>query len=271
MEDIRGSTLIHNGQPVAAEGYVPPVSTGFYYEVVRYAEDGFMFLDDHMDRLIQSCRKGGTECPDASIILNSLQLLVEKEPFAEGNIKIVYYRRMGSPVLDCYFIPHRYPTEEEYRTGIALKIFLYTRPDPTVKRWNDDFRSRVNRFIQREKIYEAILMNEKGFLTEGSRSNLFFIDTEGRVLTAPPGWVLPGITRKKVLAFCTTKRIPVVEQLLRPEDAADMSACFISGTSPKVLPVRMLDHILFDVENSILRKIMAGWNSNVEEWRSGGV
>jgi branched-chain amino acid aminotransferase len=259
MEKIRGNTLIHNGQPVASRGYNPPVSTGFYYEVVRYGARGFMFIDDHLDRLMQSCRKSREKCPDEALIRASLNQLVEKEPFREGNIKLVYYRSMEEAVVDCYFIPHRYPTHEEYSKGVVLKTFRFTRPDPTVKRWNDQFRSQVNQFIREEQIYEAILLNEEGFLTEGSRSNLFFVDAAETIVTAPTGVVLPGITRKHVLRFCDSEKIPVREQLLRPEQTMNMSACFITGTSPKVLPVRMLDEMNFNVHHPILRKIMKGW------------
>jgi len=62
-----------------------------------------------------------------------------------------------------------------------------------------------------------------------------------------------------VLKYCSGNNINVREFLIRPGDISEMSGCFITGTSPMVLPVFSLDDHLFDVTHSLLRKIMEEW------------
>ena len=60
-------------------------------------------------------------------------------------------------------------------------------------------RSRADAAIAAVGYYEVALVNHQQKITEGSRSNLFFIDGAGTVLTAPLGDVLGGITRQVIL------------------------------------------------------------------------
>ena len=147
--------------------------------------------------------------------------------------------------------------------GVCVKTFRFERPDPNIKRWNELFRIRVNQFIRDETIYEALLVNEQGILTEGSRSNLFFINGENSLLTAPLELVLPGITRKYVLQICDELGITVIEQAVSLVELNAMSGCFITGTSPKVLPVHQLNEIKYNAGHPLIQKIGATFNKLV--------
>ena len=260
MEKIQGKTLILNGKLADISAFNPERSAGLYYEVIRVMEGRPLFLEDHLARLESSCRKANVNLPELATIRNQIHHLITYLSIEEGNIKPVIYREKGNWLLCCYQVPHVYPKASDYLEGVPVKTFSYVRPAPTIKRWNEDFRSKVNDFIRDEGIYEAILVNESGYLTEGSRSNLFFFDRSDRLITAPETIILPGITRKYVLQACRALNIEVLEDLLTIEGAEDMAACFISGTSPKILPVRKLDKVNYSADHTILRKIMAWYD-----------
>ncbi len=86
-----------------------------------------------------------------------------------------------------------------YGEGVKLAIYPHVRTNPGVKKWDDRFRNSVSRFILEQKVYEAALVNSQNQVTEGSRSNLFFIDRQGCLVTVAEKLILPGITRKYVL------------------------------------------------------------------------
>ena len=86
-----------------------------------------------------------------------------------------------------------------YEKGVKLAIYPHIRSNPRVKKWDDHFRSSVSRYILEHDLYEVALMNPQNQITEGSRSNIFFIDRAGRLITTPEKDILPGITRKKVM------------------------------------------------------------------------
>jgi len=45
----------------------------------------------------------------------------------------------------------------------------------------------------------------------------------------------------------------------------DLVSSFISGTSPKVLPVKQIDDLSFDVKHPVLQKLMYRFNALVQE------
>lgn len=265
MEKIRGDQIILNGNPARPSEYLPDPSAGMLYEVIRRLDGRLLFAEDHLNRLHFSCTRSGATCPAKQRLYQHLELLTDLVPLPDGNIKLVIFSRLGAPQIACFFVPHFYPAEEDYRTGVKTKSYLFQRPDPTIKRWNEDFRHNVNHFIREEGIYEAILINQEGLLTEGSRSNLFFIDTHQQVITSPDHLILPGITRKYVLEICHQHRINIIEKALHIDEAKMMSSCFLSGTSPKVLPVSQLDNNEFQPGNEVTRKIMAGFDELLQE------
>lgn len=264
MEDIRGNTLLINGQSADVSGYSPNPSADLYYEVIRVINGKYLFLEDHLDRLQYSCKNNISLYPETSVITSQLKKLVELSGIKEGNAKILLYEHGGQVNLSSFFTHHFYPSEEDKRSGVKVSSFGFERPDPNIKRWNEVFRKRVNQFIRDENIYEALLVNEQGMLTEGSRSNLFFLDKQNRLITAPTKQVLPGITRKYVFQICDKLGIPIIEQAVSLRNISGMSACFISGTSPKVLPVRQLDDIKYTIAHPLIQKIRMAFNELVQ-------
>ena len=254
---ILGKTYVLNGVPLAVSGFEPDMSVDIYYEVVRLIEGQFLFLQDHLDRFKNSLTGSGIVFPGRESIRKNLSLLLEQNTFKQGNIRICLQpsTENSSDIL-CYFVPYFYPEASKYLQGVRLLTYPHIRPNPGIKKWDDRFRSSVGKFIRDQGIYEAVLLNSNGHITEGSRSNLFFIDQNGRLITVPDKHILPGITRKYVLELAHQEGIPVIEKSIALDSLNNLTSAFISGTSPKVLPVKMLDNYSFDVSHPVLRELM---------------
>jgi len=195
--------------------------------------------------------------PSKTTILKSLKALLVENQFTAGNIRFCLQKKSGNnPDLICFFTPWFYPDECTYLSGVQLATYSHERPNPGIKKWDDKFRSDVRQCIRDHGVYEALLLNSEGEITEGSRSNVFFIDASDRLLTPPGHSVLPGITRKYVLQICRDMGIDVIERVISLPELKDLPACFISGTSPKVLPVRQIDQYRFWADHPLLRIIM---------------
>jgi aminodeoxychorismate lyase len=88
---------------------------------------------------------------------------------------------------------------------------------------------------------ESLLVNTNNEVTEGSTSNVFWIDN-GTVCTIPlAGSVLPGVTRAAVLEVCSALRIPQAERSVRPEQLPTMDGVFLSFTSRGIVEAESLD------------------------------
>ena len=114
--------------------------------------------------------------------------------------------------------------------------------------------------------YEAILVDENGNITEGSKSNIFMIKDK-QLITAPVNFVLPGITREIIIEGSKNIGYSISEENVNYKNIGDMDGLFISGTSPKVLPIRMVEkHCFNSSENDNIRKIMEAFDIKVENY-----
>lgn len=265
MKQKEETLILYNGQPVTAESYQPDPSRPLYYEVIRVIDYRYLFLEDHIQRMLFSVTSDGLPSPDTCWLRKELLALLNMENKKEGNVKLVIQFEEGVYSSWCFFTPHRYPGRTSYYNGVAVRSYPYERPDPQVKKWNEVFRNNIQSFKKAHHIYEAVLVNEQGYLTEGSRSNLFFTDPFDRVVTAPLSMVLPGITRKYIIQICNTLSVEIKEKAVPLNRASGMSAAFLSGTSPGVLPIRKLDHMYYNPKHPLLRKIMRAYEDLLKE------
>ena len=263
---LLGETYIADGSPAPVSDFIPDMSAEIYYEVIRMIGGKLLFLEDHLARLEHSLSGSGIPFPGKNRIRESLLLLKRNNAFSEGNIRICIQQTVaGSHHLYCYFVPYLYPEICMYKSGVQVMTFPHVRPNPGIKKWDDRFRTSVSRFISENGIYEAILLNHRNEVTEGSRSNVFFITSRNQLVSAPEEDILPGITRRYILEICRAERIEVIHRPVRLEELHRFEACFISGTSPKVLPVWKLDGVEFEVGQSTLQNLMDRFEGVIRE------
>lgn len=263
---ILGNYYVINGRSADASGIIPDMSADIYYEVVRLIDEKLLFLPDHLERLQKSASGSGIIYPGNQQIIDNLSLLILKNSFREGNIRICLQKSDGNePALQCYFIPYFYPDPDMYESGVKLSVYPHQRPNPGIKKWDDQFRNSVSRYILEHGVYEAALLNPDNQITEGSRSNIFYINRQGVLSTAPELQVLPGITRKYVLGIARKEQIPVQEKLWSLAELDQPVSVFISGTSPKVLPVKQIDKHSFDVNHPLLHLLMDRFEGLIQE------
>jgi branched-chain amino acid aminotransferase len=254
---ILGEKYIIDGISADASGFTPDMSADIFYEVVRLIDGKLLFLGDHLDRLSRSLAGSGIQSPDHPLIIEQLRLLLLNNSFKMGNIRICIQRKGTDEAhLLCYFVPYYYPEDCMYLSGVQLLTFPHVRPNPGIKKWDDQFRISVSQFIRDTGIYEAILLNNRKEVTEGSRSNLFFINRHNQLVSAPEEEILPGITRKYVLEICGREQIEVIHRPIPLWELDMFQSCFISGTSPKVLPVWQLNDKGYSVDHPILKLLM---------------
>jgi len=100
-----------------------------------------------------------------------------------------------------------------------------------------------------------LLVDHNGRITEGSRSNVFFI-VKDTIYTAPSHIVLQGIMREKVLEIIENCNLNLKMECFPATELSKVHAAFITGTSPRILPISHIDAIVLDVNNTILQLLM---------------
>ena len=245
---------------------------GAVYEVIRIINSVPLFYKDHIQRMQKSIELLGWECKiDTAKIFAHIQRTVTENGLTNCNVKIVFYMLPDMNKFLLYVSKSYYPEESVYKNGVALATLRWDRNNPNTKRINHDYKSAVTEVITKYNVFEALLISNDSIVTEGSRSNIFFIK-DSVVYTAPKHLILEGITRKYVVKVCEEIGIEVREQEIKENDLVKFDAVFLTGTSIHVLPVSKVDEFHFaSGDNPTLVKIRKAFAAMVEKHiKSGG-
>lgn len=90
--------------------------------------------------------------------------------------------------------------------------------------------------------YEAVLLDDDGFITEGSSSTFWIIDADGTVVTRPlSSDILPGVTRRVILELAPALGMKVEERKFDLSEALSAREAFITSATSFVMPVTLID------------------------------
>ena len=138
--------------------------------------------------------------------------------------------------------------------------------DPKIKNRSRIFYQMAN--IQAQKVDPeawAVLVDEDGFLTEGTGSN-FFVVKDGGLLTPEPRNILRGVTRQAVLELAQRLDLPCQEKNLEPYDVMTADEAFFTSTPFTIMPAtRFNGHDVGAGEpGPVTLRLMSAWNQMVE-------
>jgi branched-chain amino acid aminotransferase group I len=112
---------------------------------------------------------------------------------------------------------------------------------------------------------EALLLNERGCLCEGSSSNVFLVRDGGLHTPSDASGCLAGITRSAVIEIAAGLGIPAAQREVRLEELLQADEAFVTNSIVEVMPLTVVDgtRIGRGVRNSITRKVMAAYRELV--------
>ena len=122
---------------------------------------------------------------------------------------------------------------------------------------------------------EAIMLNNKGHVAEGSAENIFVVKN-GKITTPPlDADILNGITRDSAIKLLKSNKIKVMEKNLRINDLIKADEIFMTGTAAEVKSVTRVDRtkigngkigdITKELQESFMDVVM-GKNKKFRSW-----
>lgn len=265
MGDAINDFYILNSHVEDSKSFLDEEGGKTIYEVLKIVHGEPLFYKEHYERLKNSfliCNI--SNCIGEKELLKNIYSLVKENSKTFGNVKITY--NTESDNYKIFFIKHSYPTEEMYTEGVKTIFYFGERENPNAKVINSNFRNKVNEEIIKANAYEGILVNNEGYITEGSKSNIFYIK-DNEVFTSKVEGVLPGVTRMKIIEMCNNLGVKANEENIKYSDANKFDAFFISGTSPDILPIKEINSEKFNVNNELLRKLILNFNKEVNKFK----
>lgn len=91
--------------------------------------------------------------------------------------------------------------------------------------------------------YEAWLVDDAGYVTEGSSSNAWIVDGKGNLITRPTAHnsILKGVTRNAIQSLCKKEKIKIVERPFTVQEAYKAKEAFCSSAVALIQPIVEID------------------------------
>ena len=243
-----------------AEARIPILDQGFLrsdltYDVPAVWDGRFFRLDDHLERLEQSCEKMRFRMPMArDDVRKTLVEMVAKSGIRDAYVELIvtrglkFVREYENYENNLYLLvmPYVWAMPPDYHpTGghaVVTRTVRRTPPgamDPTIKnlQWGDFVRGWLEA-MDRGAVY-SLLPDGDGNITEGGGYNVFVI--KDGVLSTPSRGVLQGVTRKTVLEIAAAKGMKAVVDFVPVDDLYHADEIFICTTAGGVMPITRLD------------------------------
>lgn len=263
MMNMNEQWIYLDGQYVKKEDAVVSVyDHGFLYgdgvfEGIRMYDGNVFRLEEHVDRLYDSAKAIMLDIEVSKeemcdIIVDTLK----KNQLENAYIRVVISRGVGNLGLDPFSCKRPqliviaeqlalFP-KELYESGIEIVSVASRRNradvlSPKVKSLNYLNNILVKIEANLAGVSEALMMNDQGYVAEGSADNIFIVK-KGKILT-PPGYVgaLEGITRNAIIELAEKSGFDIKEDVFTRHDVYTADEVFLTGTAAEVIAVVKVD------------------------------
>jgi branched-chain amino acid aminotransferase len=238
-----------NGRTVPCnEVTVLPDDAGFLYgdglfETLRVDDGKARDVEAHLDRLLAGLRRIRLELPeDRRALRRAVAQVSEAAPRPVARMRITVTRgRRATPTRLITAEPYEPPEEYLYHKGVAVQLFLQLQinssgPLAGLKSLSYQLNRLALHEAQAEGAWEALLLNERGRLVEGSRTNVALVFPDGVVTPPKLDGCVPGTVRRRLL-----EKGALAEEPLAPEDLAMASEILLMNSLIGVLPVSRIN------------------------------
>lgn len=139
---------------------------------------------------------------------------------------------------------------EVKKKGIRLEWAKWRRPDPataptTAKAAGLYMICTMSKNAAEKRGFsDAMMLDWRGYIAEATGANVFFVQ-DGVIHTPDVTHILNGITRQTVIDIARAKGIEVVVRNILPEELANFSECFLTGSAAEVTPVQSIGDYRF--------------------------
>ncbi|CAM3946908.1 branched-chain-amino-acid transaminase [Alkalicoccus chagannorensis] len=227
------------------------------FEGIRAYSGNIFKLDEHISRLYDSAQSIMLTIPYTKEEMQ--QIIVEtirRNKLDSAYIRVVVSRGAGNLGLDpsncsrpnVIVIAEKlalFPAEL-YERGLKMGSVASrrNRPDvlsPQVKSLNYLNNVLVKLEANQAGVDEALMLNDQGYVTEGSADNIFIVKN-GRIIT-PPVYLgaLEGITRNAIIDIADGLGYSVSETPFTRHDVYTADEVFLTGTAVEVIAVVDVD------------------------------
>tara|TARA_B100000029_G_scaffold483087_1_gene533952 strand:- start:20 stop:919 length:900 start_codon:yes stop_codon:yes gene_type:complete len=243
------------------------------WDGIRYHNNKFLFLNDHISRLYKDAKKIGLKIHikkeglikllEKTIKINKMKTDVHLRLIISRGIKSTPYQdplfTISNPSI--IIIPeYKKPNENIYKKGLTLSTVKTIRGPHNVQDPRINSLSKLNCILacieaKKKKYDEALMFDIKGNIATNNSTHFFYIKNNN-VITSKGQYCVDGITRKNVIKICKKNKIKVFEKDFALIDVLKADEAFVTGTFANIIPVSKINSKKFKIQKSNLTFII---------------
>ena len=264
-----------------------PFDHGFLYgyglfETMRSYNGKIFRLDRHLARLQQSAKTLNLASKLAAFNLEkACYAVMEANKLVEARIRLTVSAGAGditpNPAtckdITVFIVARKLvpPPPEKYQNGFKTILSSWRRnsqsPLSAIKS-----TSCLENILARQEARvagadEAIILNERGFVAEGSSSNVFLIRDKKLITPSLESGALPGITREAVLELAQSFGIEAIKREVEIIELLEADEAFLTNSIIEIMPLTCLDNkpIGTGKPEILTQKLMSAYRELVEK------
>lgn len=210
-------------------------------------------LDDHINRLFYSSSCIGINVPySKEYLINTIKRLIKINKINQGYIRPSFFYGQGKvgvgpsgvkPMFVISIFPiKKYLNKKQLKVKISKFIRVHPKSTFADAKISGNYLNSILAIldVKKEGYDEALLLDYKGNIAEGSAENFFII--KNKVIYTPKlGNILDGITRKCILRVAKDLGYTTIEKNINPNEAITADEAFFTGTAIEVHPIKQIN------------------------------
>mgnify|MGYP001088992127 FL=1 len=225
------------------------------YEVIAVYENRFVDIDLHLNRLIKSLNKLKIKINlKVNQIENISKKIIKLNSLSNGIIYIQITRgdqhprdhkfpKRLKPNIIIYSIPKDFKKiNSKAKRGVTTSLY------PDIRWLRSDIKSisllgnsMAANHAKENKNHEAILYDEKNYITEGNSSSIWIIKNN-KCITHPLNYrILKGCTRHKLISIVKKKKLKFEEKKFSIKTLLSADEVFMTSATNFVMPIIKVD------------------------------
>ena len=217
---------------------------------------------EHTERLHKSAETVGYAIPYSTEVIEKAKAdVVKSMGFQDGYVRPIAWRgteMMGvsaqNNTIHLAITAWEWPSyfDPEAKTkGIKMGLSRWRRPAPdtapTQSKASGLYQicTMAKHEAEAAGMHDALMLDYRGLVAEATGANIFFVMNDGKLHTPTPDCFLDGITRRTVIDLARRRGFEIVERQIKPEEMANASECFLTGTAVEVTPVGQIGNYSF--------------------------
>lgn len=226
------------------------------YEVILYNQGVFYDFDEHINRLFRSLHSIDIQF---SITKKTIELIVKNlirlNKISFGSVYIQVSRGIADrnhtfnnlnikPILTIITSKKHNNINNDIIgvKAITVRDNRWARPDIKTTQLLPNVLAKTK--ANKQGAYESIFIDDEGYVTEGSSSNIWIINKDNEIITRSiDGKILSGITRKTIAKFSKLNDLTVIENKFSKDEMLNAKEVFLTSASSFVTPITEIDNV----------------------------